>query len=65
MHAGANYTLETLKPAVFSPMHGGNSSSRYHDFVAERKDLYPEIRMVPVTDRGDRVLVGGKMVSAR
>jgi L-ascorbate metabolism protein UlaG (beta-lactamase superfamily) len=65
VHAGADYTLETLQPAVFSPMHGGDDSRRYHDFVAEREDRFPGVRMVPVTDRGDRILVGGKMVSAR
>jgi L-ascorbate metabolism protein UlaG (beta-lactamase superfamily) len=65
VHAGSDYTLETLKPAVFSPMHGGQDSGRYRDFVAERQDLFPEVRMVPVTDRGDRILVGGKLVSAR
>jgi hypothetical protein len=46
-------------------MHGGQDSQRYHDFVAERRDLFPEIRMVAVTDRGDRIKVGGKVVSAR
>ena len=30
--------LEVLKPAVFSPMHGGDNSKRYHDFVAEREE---------------------------
>lgn len=65
VHAGVDYTLRTLKPAVFSPMHGGQDSHRYHDFVAARRDEFPGVRMVPVTDRGDRVMVGGKVVSAR
>jgi len=65
VHAGANYTLKVLQPAVFSPMHGGQNSRRYHDFVAERKDLFPDVKMVAVTDRGDRIKVGPKVVSAR
>jgi len=65
VHAGVDYTLKTLKPAVFSPMHGGDNSRRYHDFVAARRDEFPGVRMVPATDRGDRIMIGGKVVSTR
>jgi len=65
VHAGADYTLETLQPSVFCPMHGGDNSKRYFNFVAERQDRFPGVKMIPVTDRGDRVFVGGKVVSAR
>jgi len=65
VHAGVDYTLATLQPAVFCPMHGGNSATVYHEFVAARTERFPGVRLAPVRDRGDRVQIGGKTVSAR
>ncbi len=50
---GIDYTLETLAPKVFVPMHGGSNSWRYHEIIAEREDKFPQIRMYAPIDEGD------------
>jgi len=50
---GVHYTLETLRPKVFLPMHAGNNSWRYHEFIADCRDQFPETRMDAPINRGD------------
>ncbi len=50
---GVHYTLETLKPKVFIPMHAGSNSWRYHEFIADCRDKFPETRMDAPVNRGD------------
>jgi ankyrin repeat protein/L-ascorbate metabolism protein UlaG (beta-lactamase superfamily) len=50
---GVHYTLETLKPKVFIPMHGGRSSYRYHEFIADCKDKFTGVQMEAPRNRGD------------
>jgi ankyrin repeat protein/L-ascorbate metabolism protein UlaG (beta-lactamase superfamily) len=42
---GVHYTLDTLKPLVFLPMHSGGGEYRYQEFVTEAKKDFPDIEM--------------------
>lgn len=50
---GVYYTLEALQPRVFLPMHAGGSEFRYHEFIAESKDKFPNTQMQAPVNRGD------------
>jgi ankyrin repeat protein/L-ascorbate metabolism protein UlaG (beta-lactamase superfamily) len=62
---GVHYTLETLKPKVFIPMHGGSNSWRYHEFIADCRDMFPETRMDAPINRGDLMRYRDGSVSER
>jgi len=51
--AGVHYTIETLEPFVFLPMHGGSDAYRYKEFVDECEDRFPGTKMEAVEYRGD------------
>lgn len=50
---GVHYTLATLHPSIFIPMHAGGGEFRYHEFIAECKDDFPKTQMQAPVDRGD------------
>ena len=50
---GVHYTLETLKPLVFLPMHSGGNEFRYHEFITEAKKEFPNIEMRAPKASGD------------
>jgi ankyrin repeat protein len=50
---GVHYALETLKPTVFMPMHGGRSSYRYHEFIGDCKDKFMNVQMEAPRNKGD------------
>lgn len=52
---GVEYTLETLRPHLFVPMHSGNMEHRYRTFVDECRERFPEVRMHAAEARGDCV----------
>jgi ankyrin repeat protein/L-ascorbate metabolism protein UlaG (beta-lactamase superfamily) len=56
---GVHYALENLRPAVFLPMHAGNNSYRYQEFVGDCRGKYPLTKMVAVQNRGDHFLYSG------
>ena len=51
---GVYYALDTLKPKLFLPTHGGTSEFQYATFVAAARDRYPEVQMRAPFARGDR-----------
>ncbi len=51
---GVHYALETLRPHVFFPMHNGDLSRRYQEFIDESRPQFPEIRMEAAAIKGDR-----------
>jgi hypothetical protein len=50
---GVHYTLKTLKPKVFIPMHAGSQGHRYQAFVEECQKEFNSIQMVFPGNRGD------------
>jgi L-ascorbate metabolism protein UlaG (beta-lactamase superfamily) len=50
---GVHYALETLKPLVFLPMHSGGYEYRYHEFITEAKEEFPDIEMRAPRASGD------------
>lgn len=51
---GIYYTLETLNPALFVPMHCGGHSDAYREFTETAKDDGLKAKMKYVTNKGDR-----------
>lgn len=52
---GADWTLRTLAPGMFLPMHGGFMECRYGPANAECNQRFPGIRTASVENRGDFV----------
>jgi len=51
---GTEYTLETLSPKLFLPMHSGRQATlTYHNFIRECGDRYPQTRMETLYCAGD------------
>jgi ankyrin repeat protein/L-ascorbate metabolism protein UlaG (beta-lactamase superfamily) len=50
---GIHYTLKTLKPKVFIPMHAGTRGHQYREFIDECQPLFKSIQMVAPDNRGD------------
>ena len=50
---GIDYTLRTLKPKVFIPMHAGAQGHLYRQFIGECQAQFPSIQMVAPDNRGD------------
>ncbi len=50
---GVQYTLKTLKPKAFIPMHAGTQGHRYREFIDECQGQFPSIQMVSADNRGD------------
>lgn len=65
VRVGTEYTLETLSPKLFLPMHGGRqSTTRYRDFIDACGDRFPRTRMQTLYAAGDHfVYRDGKAVS--
>jgi ankyrin repeat protein len=53
---GAHYIIETLSPTVFMPMHSGNTTYRYRDFVEEAADKNYDTQLAYALISGDRFL---------
>jgi len=50
---GIYYTLKTLKPKVFIPMHAGTQGHVYREFIEECQEQFTSIQMVAADNRGD------------
>ena len=50
---GIHYTLKTLKPKVFIPMHARAQGHLYREFIDECQPLFKSIQMVAPDNRGD------------
>ncbi len=51
---GARYVIETMKPKLLFPMHGGDYGTRYVDFIARvGEGLTTRTKMLPVPCKGD------------
>lgn len=51
---GLHYTLETLEPRCFFPMHNGDYGVRYPEIVEECREIYPRVRADYPCAPGDR-----------
>jgi ankyrin repeat protein/L-ascorbate metabolism protein UlaG (beta-lactamase superfamily) len=61
---GTEYALETLKPKLFLPMHGGRTSTtRYRDLINELGDRFPQTRMETLYAAGDHFVYRNGKVS--
>jgi ankyrin repeat protein/L-ascorbate metabolism protein UlaG (beta-lactamase superfamily) len=61
---GTEYTLETLQPKLFLPMHGGRQSTpRYRDFIQELGDRFPHSRTETLYCAGDHFMYRNGKVS--
>jgi ankyrin repeat protein len=59
---GIEYTLKTLAPKVFIPMHAGAQGHLYHEFIDEIQGDFSSIQMVAPDNRGDHFTYkGGKI----
>jgi ankyrin repeat protein/L-ascorbate metabolism protein UlaG (beta-lactamase superfamily) len=59
---GAHYAIETLNPKVFIPMHSGNATYRYRDFVQEAAGKNHETQLIYATNKGDRFIYRDDLV---
>ncbi len=50
---GAYWTLRTLQPRVFCPMHGGEDGRRFVPFVRDAREEFPDVQMFAAERRGD------------
>jgi ankyrin repeat protein len=50
---GVYYTLKTLEPKVFIPMHAGAQGHLYREFIEECRAQFASIQMVAPDNRGD------------
>jgi ankyrin repeat protein len=50
---GVEYTLKTLAPRVFIPMHAGNQGHIYREFIDDIQGDFPSIQMAAPDNRGD------------
>ena len=63
---GVIYTLETLKPKVFIPMHAQTRESDYRTFIDGIKDRFESIQMAVPGNRGDHFVYSkGKFTDPR
>lgn len=53
---GAHYAIETLNPKVFMPMHSGQATYRYRDFVEEAAAKNYSTQLAYALNEGDRFL---------
>ena len=53
---GAHYIIETLSPTVFMPMHSGNTTYRYRDFVEGAAEKNYDTQLAYALISGDRFL---------
>jgi len=56
---GVDYALETLRPRVFLPMHGGDLTQRYQQFIAQCAGRFPQTHLKAACVRGDRFHYAG------
>ncbi len=50
---GVYHALDALKPLVFLPMHAGGGEFRYHEFITDAKQEFPDIEMRAPKASGD------------
>lgn len=63
---GVEYTLKTLKPKVFIPMHAGAQGQLYHEFIDECRDRFSSVQMVAPDNRGDHfVYKNGRIIDPK
>lgn len=63
---GIHYTLKTLKPRVFIPMHAGARGHQYREFIDECQPLFKSVQMVAPDNRGDHfVYKKGKIIDPK
>lgn len=63
---GIEYTLKTLQPRVFIPMHAQAQGHLYREFIDDIRDDFTSIQMVAPGNRGDHFLYrGGKIEDPR
>lgn len=63
---GVCYTLKTLEPRVFIPMHAGVQGHRYREFIAEHQGQFESVQMVAADNRGDHFhYKNGKIVDPK
>jgi len=53
---GIHYTLKTLKPKVFIPMHARARAHLYREFIDECQPLFKSVQMVAPDNRGDHFI---------
>jgi ankyrin repeat protein len=59
---GVHYAIDSLKPQVFIPMHGGSGGHRYREFIEEAAPKHPDVQMVAFEHEGEHFRFGnGKM----
>lgn len=51
---GAHYAIQMIQPKVFMPMHSGNATYRYRDFIQEAAGKDYAIQLTYATNNGDR-----------
>ncbi len=63
---GVHYTLKTLEPRVFIPMHAGAQGHLYREFIEECRGLFESVQMVAPDNRGDHFHYGeGKITDPK
>jgi hypothetical protein len=63
---GIYYTLKTLQPRVFLPMHAGTQGHLYREFIEECQEQFPSIQMAAPDNRGDHfVYKKGKIIDPK
>lgn len=59
---GVHYAIEKLNPKVLFPMHAGNATYRYREFVEEATERNYTTQLAYALDEGDRFMfTGGKV----
>jgi ankyrin repeat protein/L-ascorbate metabolism protein UlaG (beta-lactamase superfamily) len=53
VRVGTEYVLDTLKPRVLFPMHGGTCGNRYVEFIRSIRDRYPRTVMLGALCKGE------------
>jgi L-ascorbate metabolism protein UlaG (beta-lactamase superfamily) len=60
---GIEYTLKTLNPRVFIPMHAGTEGNVYREFVEEMQPRFATIQMVTPENRGDHFVYSRRKIT--
>jgi ankyrin repeat protein len=60
---GIYYTLETLKPRVFIPMHASAQGHVYGEFIEECQKEFTSIQMVAPDNRGDHFVYSRRKIT--
>ena len=60
---GIYYTLETLEPKVFIPMHAGTQGHLYREFIGECQGQFTSVQMVAADNRGDHFVYSRRKIT--